>query len=314
MDHRDKLERFRALHRADEVLVMPNAWDAGSAKILDRLGFQALGTTSAGYAFANGTTDSSGTLTREEIFANAAEIVAATDLPVSGDLENGFGDAPDACAETVRLAFEAGLCGCALEDATGRDDDPIYDFDLAVDRMRAAAAAKPSPDFMLTARSENFINGRPDLEDTIRRLRAFEAAGADVLYAPGLPDIDAVRAVCDAVSKPVNVVLGLAGAPITVDQLHTAGVRRVSSGGSFARAALGGLIRAAVEVRDQGTTGYAGQALPDREARRFMTEGATEKGVSGRGRDGRSRDALVRGLVAPGAMGGEFQRRPVRIR
>ena len=221
-------------------------------------------------AFARGVTDSTGDLTREDVLENARQIAAATDLPVSADLENGFGDAPEACAATVRGAFEAGLCGGALEDATGNPENPIYDFDLAVARIGAAVAAKPAPDFMITARSENYLYGRPDLEDTIRRLQAFEAVGADVLYAPGLPNLETVRRVCAALSKPVNVVLGLIGSPYTVEELEGAGVRRISTGGSFARAALGGLIRAAVELRDGGTTGYAAAAIPDAEAQRYM--------------------------------------------
>ncbi len=268
--HAQKRMRFSGLHRSGGILLMPNAWDAGSAAILDRLGYPALATTSAGLAFSRGVTDSTGDLSREDVLENARQIVAATALPVSADLENGFGDAPEDCALTVRAAFDVGLCGGALEDATGDPAAPIYDFDLAVARIRAAVAAKPAPDFMITARSENFLYGRPDMEDTIRRLQAFEAVGADVLYAPGLPDLESVRRVCAAVTKPVNVVLGLIGSPYTVQELEAAGVRRISTGGSLARAALGGFIRAAVELRDHGTTGYAAAAIPDAEAQRYM--------------------------------------------
>jgi len=279
--HAEKMARFKELHGSGRILLMPNAWDAGSATILDRLGYSAVATTSAGLAFSKGVTDSTGDLGRADVLENARQILTATDLPISADLENGFGHAPADCAETVRAAFEAGLCGGALEDATGDPASPIYDFDVAVERIRAAVAAKPAPDFMITARSENFLYGRPDLADTIRRLQAFEAVGADVLYAPGLPDLESVRRVCAAVSKPVNVVLGLIGSPYTVAELEQAGVRRISTGGSFARAALGGFIRAAVELRDRGTTAYAAAAIPDAEAQKYMRDA----GMGGGGKE-----------------------------
>lgn len=258
----DRFERFQALHRRDAAFVMPNPWDAGSARLLASLGFEALATTSAGYAFSKGRLDSSASLERADILTNAAEIVAATDLPVSADLEDGFGTAPEICAETIRMACDAGLVGGSIEDATGDPAAPVHDMPLAVERVRAAAEAARGRPFLLTARAENFLWDRPDLDDTIRRLQAFSEAGADVLYAPGLPDIEAIRAVCAAVDKPVNVVMGLRGRSYSVAELSAAGVRRISVGGSFARAALGAVMRAAREVREAGTFGYAADALP----------------------------------------------------
>ena len=273
MSAQAKFEVFKALHERDVGFVIPNPWNAGSAIILQSLGFEALATTSAGLGFSIGRLDSGADLTRDDILQNAREIVEATDLPVSADLEGGFGDAPEHCAETIRLAAETGLVGGSIEDATGRADQPIYDFQHAVERIAAAAEAARDLPFLLTARAENFLYGRRDLDDTILRLQAFEKAGADVLYAPGLPDLDAIRLVCSSVSKPVNVVMGLSGATWSVSQLSEAGVKRVSVGGSFARAALGGFIRAANEVREHGTFNYAVEALPDAEARRLMTSG-----------------------------------------
>lgn len=270
MDQTEKYEKFRQLHAGPGIFVMPNPWNAGTARILTALGYAALATTSAGYAFSVGRRDSAGGLTRDDILANAREIVAATDLPVSADLEDGFGRAPKACAETIVEAASVGLVGGSIEDATGDPDDPIFDFNLSVERVAAAAEAARAKPFLLTARAEGWLYGRPDLDDTIRRLRAFEAAGADVLYASGLPDLDAIRTVCQAVTKPVNVVMGLKGKAFTVRELEAAGVRRISVGGSFARAALGAFIRAAEEVRDHGTFGYAEQAIPDSDAAAFM--------------------------------------------
>lgn len=261
-DQKEKFERFRALHQGACAFVIPNPWDAGSARLLASLGFEALATTSAGYAFSKGKLDSFAGLERDEILANAAEIVGATDLPVSADLEDGFGAAPETCAETVALACGIGLVGGSIEDATGDPASPIYDLPQAVERVRAAAETARDLPFLLTARAENFLWGRPDLDDTIQRLQAFSAAGADVLYAPGLPDLDAIRTVCAAVDKPVNVVMGLKGPRFSVDELSDAGVRRISVGGSFARAALGALMRAAQEVRIAGTFDYAAEALP----------------------------------------------------
>lgn len=273
----EKLATFRALHTRPGAFVIPNASNAGTAKILTALGFQALATTSAGYAFAVGRLDSSAALSREEIMANAVEIMNATHLPVSADLEDGFRSEPAACAETIRLAADIGLAGGSIEDATGDPDTPIYDFSLAVERIAAASEAAHDCGLVLTARAENFLHGRPDLEDTIARLRAFEAAGADVLYAPGLPGLDAIRRVCVSVGKPVNVVMGLKGALYSVDELAAAGVKRISVGGSFARAALGAFVEAAREVRDNGTFAYAQIALPHAEARSFMGGANKEK-------------------------------------
>jgi 2-methylisocitrate lyase-like PEP mutase family enzyme len=252
--------------------VIPNPWNAGTARILTAMGFEALATTSAGYAFAVGRQDSAAALTRAEILANAKDIVDATSLPVSADLEDGFGASPEACAETIRGAVEVGLVGGSIEDATGDPNAPIYSFDHAVERVTAAVEEGRRHGFVLTARAENFLHGRADLEDTIRRLQAFDAAGADVLYAPGLPSLDAIREVCSSVTRPVNVVMGLKGVTFTVDELADAGVKRISVGGAFARAALGGFVRAALEVRDRGTFGFAPDALPHADAKAFMEQ------------------------------------------
>ena len=261
-DQQVKFERFKELHNDHKAFVMPNPWDAGSARLLSSLGFEALATTSAGYAFAKGKRDSAGGLGRGELLENAAEIVAATDLPVSADLEDGFGASPEVCAETIQRASHIGLIGGSIEDATGDAAAPIYEFSQAVERVQAAAEAARGLPFLLTARAENFLWGRRDLDDTIKRLQAFSDAGADVLYASGLPDLDAIKAVCNAVDKPVNVVMGLKGPNYTVDQLSEVGVRRISVGGSFARAALGALMRAAEEVKTFGSFTYAADALP----------------------------------------------------
>jgi 2-methylisocitrate lyase-like PEP mutase family enzyme len=266
----DKFQRFQALHSAEDVFVMPNPWNGGTARMLAAKGFEALATTSAGYAFSVGVLDSAALVTREDILANALEIVCATDLPVSADLENGFGDDPDSCVTTLEQAIKTGLVGGSIEDASGNPDQPIYAFELAVDRIVASTEATRGQPFVLTARAENYLHGRPDLADTIRRLQAFEEAGADVLYAPGLPDLAAIRSVCSSVGKPVNVVMGLMGAKFSVAELQAAGVRRISVGGSFARAAFGGFMRAAIEVRDQGTFTYADDALPGKEIMSYM--------------------------------------------
>lgn len=270
----EKYQRFCGLHEQAGAFVIPNPWNAGSAMILQSLGYEALATTSAGLAFSLGRCDSQGEISRDDILANASEIVESCNLPVSADLENGFGDRPEDCAQTIQLAAGIGLVGGSIEDATGRSDVPIHDFQLAVERVAAAAEASRQLPFLLTARCENFLHGRRDLDDTINRLQAFEAAGADVLYAPGLPDLDAIRTLCASLTKPVNVVMGLSGPSWSVSQLADAGVKRISVGGSFARAALGGFIRAASEVREQGTFGYAREALPDAEARRYMVGAA----------------------------------------
>lgn len=271
-DRKTKFERFKALHEQGPALVIPNPWDAGSARLLASIGFEALATTSAGYAFSKGKRDSFAGLGRAEILENAAEIVAATDLPVSADLEDGFGASPETCAATIRMACEAGLVGGSVEDATDDERMPIYELSHAVERIKAAAEAARDGQFLLTARAENFLWGKPDIGDTIRRLQAFSEAGADVLYAPGLPDIEAIRSVCRAVDKPVNVVMGLRGKSYTVAELSEAGVRRISVGGSFARAAFGALARAAHEVRSSGTFTYAEDAIPNADISRIMSQ------------------------------------------
>ena len=265
MEIQTRAEAFRQLHDRPGAFVVPNPWDAGSAKLLESLGFEALATTSAGYAFSLGRPDAAAAVGREETLANVRAIVDATSLPVSADLENGFGDDPQACAETIRMAVAAGLVGGSIEDATGRPGDPIYPFALAVERVAAAVAtarALPFP-FVLTARAENLITGRPDLTDTIRRLEAFAAAGADVLYAPGLTTRDAIKSVVRAVApKPVNVVMGLSGATFSLAELGDLGVKRVSLGSSLARAAFGALLRASREIRDSGTFTFSRDAMP----------------------------------------------------
>jgi 2-methylisocitrate lyase-like PEP mutase family enzyme len=270
LTHDQKYKAFRALHERPGAFVIPNPWNAGTARILATLGFEALATTSAGYAFAVGRRDSTKGVTRDEILENAKEIALATHLPVSADLEDGFGRAPEVCATTVRLAAEIGLVGGSIEDATGDPEDPIYEFGLAVDRIAAAAQAAHECQFMLSARAENFLHGLPDLDDTIRRLQAFAEAGADVLYAPGLPSLEAIRKVCASVSRPVNVVMGLKGATFSVEELAAVGVKRISVGGAFARAALGEFVRAAREVKDKGTFTFAADALPHAEANAYM--------------------------------------------
>jgi 2-methylisocitrate lyase-like PEP mutase family enzyme len=250
----DQAQRFLALHRPGEPLLMPNPWDLGSAKLLASLGFEALATTSSGFAATLGRND--GSVTRDEALVNAAVIVAATDLPVSADLENAYADDPVGVAETMRLAIEVGLAGASVEDFTGRAGDPIYDARFAAERVAAAAeAAHAGPGrLVLTARAENYLHGRPDLADTIARLQAYQEAGADVLYAPGLRRAEDIRQVVREVDRPVNV-LALDGAP-PVAELASAGVSRISVGGAFAFAALGAVVSAATELRDQGTYGY----------------------------------------------------------
>lgn len=266
-----KYKRLKALHEGGSAFIIPNAWDAGSARLLASQGFEALATTSAGYAFSKGKRDSFAGLSRSEILANAAEIVAATELPVSADLEDGFGAAPETCSETIRMACQVGLAGGSIEDATGDKGAPIFELSQAIERIQAAAEAARESPFLLTARAENYLWGKPDLNDTIRRLQAFSEAGADVLYAPGLPDIEAIRTVCRAVDKPVNVVMGLKGKSYSVAELSEAGVRRISVGGSFARAAFGAVMRAAHEVKSLGTFTYAADAIPDAVISQMMS-------------------------------------------
>lgn len=260
----DKAAAFQALHRRPGIFVIANPWDAGSARILTGLGFEALSTTSAGLAFTLGRRDGTASVTRDEALANARAIVDATHLPVAADLENGYGHSPQAAAETIRLAAEVGLVGGSIEDATGDSEKPIYDFEHAVERVTAAAAAAqalPFP-FMLVARAENYLHGRRDLDDTIRRLQAFEKAGAEVLYAPGITRPGEIRTVCASVSKPVNVLMGIKGAPsLSVEELGALGVKRVSIGSGFSRAALTAFFHSAREVRDHGTFRFAEDAM-----------------------------------------------------
>jgi len=266
----DKAGRFKELHQGPGAFVIANAWDAGTARILAGLGFEALATSSGAAAGVLGRRD--GTMTREETLEHARSIVEATDLPVSADLENGFGDAPATVAETIRLAAEAGLVGGSIEDATGNEEKPLYDLGLATERVAAAAeAARALPfAFALTARAENFLRGNPDLDDTIQRLQAFEKAGADVLFAPGLPDLASVRAVCAAVSKPVSFMVAIRGKSFSIAELEEAGVRRVSLAQALYRAAMGGLLEAAREVKEKGTFGFLDRAMSTPELNGFM--------------------------------------------
>ena len=270
MSQGEKAVRFKALHQGPGAFVIANPWDAGSARVLAGLGFQALATSSGASAGVLGRRD--GQVRREEALAQARAICDATDLPVSADLEKGFGDAPRDAAETILLAAGVGLVGGSIEDASGDMDRPLYDIGLAADRVAASAEAArslPFP-FLLTARAENFLRGKPDLEDTIRRLQAFEKAGADVLFAPGLPDLAAVRAVCAAVSKPVNFMAGIKGKSFTVAELEATGVRRISLATSLYRAAMTGLVEAAREVREKGAFGFLDRSLSTPELSGYM--------------------------------------------
>ena len=266
----EKAARFRALHQGPGAFVIANPWDAGSARVLAGLGFSALATSSGAAAGTLGRRD--GQITRDQALAHARLIVQATDLPVSADLEKGFADAPAEVAKTVGLAAEVGLVGCSIEDATGDPKLPLYDSALAASRVAMAvqaARALPFP-FTLTARSENFLRGNPDLQDTIQRLQAFERAGADVLMAPGLPDLAAVRAVCSALTKPFNFMAGIPGKSFSVADLAACGVRRISVATSLYRAAMCGFLAAAREVHDSGTFGYLDRATSTREWNELM--------------------------------------------
>ena len=261
----EKGRAFRALHERAGAFIIPNPWDAGSARLLAHLGFEVLATTSMGYAFSIGKLDT--TLSRDEALANASAIAAATPLPVSADLENGYGDAPEIVAETIRMAAETGVVGGSIEDASGRADDPIYEMGYAVERVRAgvaAARALPFP-FTLTARAENHLHGRADLRDTIRRLQAYQEAGADVLYAPALETKEDIAAVVGLVDRPVNVLMGLRGVQLSLAELSAIGVRRVSVGSSLCRAALGALLRGAREMRERGSFTFAAEAASSSE-------------------------------------------------
>jgi|SRR5688572_19074735 2-methylisocitrate lyase-like PEP mutase family enzyme len=267
---KDKAVRFQDLHRGPSAFVIANPWDAGSARLLAGLGFPALATSSGASAGVLGRRD--GKVTRDEALAHAKLIVDAVDLPVSADLEKGFGDKPEDAAETIRLAGEVGLVGGSIEDATGDKDKPLYDFSHALERVAAAAQEArrhPFP-FTLTARAEGFLRGKPDLEDVIRRLQAFEQAGADVLFAPGLPDLAAVSTVCAALKKPFNFMAGIKGKSFGVAELEAAGVRRVSVATSLYRAAMSGLAEAAREVKDKGTFGYLERTMTTPDLNGFM--------------------------------------------
>lgn len=266
----EKAARFHALHNGPGAFVIPNPWDVGSARILAGLGFQALATSSAASASALGRKDHD--LTRDESLTHARLIVDATELPVSADLGKGFGDAPEAVAQTIRLAAGAGLVGCTIEDATGEPGKPLYDTGLAVERIVAAAEAAralPFP-FMLTARAHNLVFANPSLDETIRRLEAFERAGADVLFAPGLPDLRAVRTVCAAVTKPVNFMAGIKGKSFSVGELAAAGVRRISLATSLYRAAMSGFLEAAREVKATGQFSFLDHCLTTPELNTLM--------------------------------------------
>ncbi len=257
----EKAKAFQALHQREGAFIIPNPYDMGTARLLAYLRFEALATTSAGCAFSLGQRDY--TLTREQALGHPAEIVLATDLPVSADLESGFGDDPETVAETFRLAVATGLAGGSIEDSTGRPDEPIYDHQLAVERVRAAAEVTkslPFP-FMLTARCENYLVGRTDLKDTIGRLQAYQEAGANVLYAPGLRTKEDVAAVVSSVDRPVNVLMALQGVHFTLAELSELGVKRVSVGSALSRAALGAFLRAAREMKEEGTFTFADEAV-----------------------------------------------------
>ena len=274
MDEKSQLERaqrFRALHLKGSF-VIANAWDGGSAKILSSLGFPALATSSGAAAGTLGRFDHG--ISIEESLANARLICSSTSLPVSADLEKGFGDAPEATAKAIRMAAGVGLVGGSIEDATGRKEAPIFDLSFATERVAAAAEAArtlPFP-FTLTARAENYLHGRNDLEDTIRRLQAYEKAGADVLFAPALPDLDAVRAVCSSLGKPVNFMVGIRGKSFSVAELAGAGVRRISLAASLYRAAMTGLIDAAREVRESGTFGFLDESVNSADFARYLQD------------------------------------------
>jgi 2-methylisocitrate lyase-like PEP mutase family enzyme len=261
----EKGRAFHALHERAPAFIIPNPWDVGATRLLERLGFEALATTSAGYAFSVGRRD--GTIDRDETMAHVATIASATDLPVSADLENGFGDTPESVAETIRLAAEAGLAGGSIEDVSGHSDGTVYELGKAADRVHAAAEAVRNLPFLftLTARAENDLVGRPDLKDTIQRLQAYQEAGADVLYAPGLSSKENITALVTSVDRPVNVVMGLQGVQLSLAELSAIGVRRVSVGSALSRAALGEFLRAALEMRDDGTFAFAEKAVSYRD-------------------------------------------------
>ena len=272
----EKAQRFKALHERPGAFVIPNPWDAGTARILTGMGFEALTTTSAGLAFTLGRQDNHGAVTREETLDNAKAIVDATELPVAADLENGFGDSPEACAETILLAAEvAGLVGGSIEDSTGDSRRPIYDFAHSIERVAAAVEAArslPFP-FILVGRAENLLHGRLDLDDTLRRLQAYEKAGADMLFAPGLIKPQDIKLVCSSLRKPVNVIMGFQSANYSVAELAALGVKRISVGSALSRAALGAMLRGAKEIKEQGTFRFAAQAVSYAEANELVSFG-----------------------------------------
>jgi len=261
----EKGNLFRALHQRDRAFIIPNPWDIGTARILAGLGFEALATTSAGFAFSIGRRDN--TVGRDKMIEHVREIASAVELPVSGDLENGFGDEPETAAETIRLAAAAGLVGGSIEDSAYLREPPTYDLKVAAERVLAASEAArslPFP-FTLTARAENYIVGRPDLDDTIKRLQAYQAAGADVLYAPGLTTREQIAAVVSSLDRPVNVLMGLKGVRLTLKELSDIGVKRISVGSGLSKAALGAFLRAAREMREHGTFAFADETVSTRE-------------------------------------------------
>jgi len=266
----EKGARFRQLHDRGGAFIIPNPWDIGSARLLEHLGFEALASTSMGYAFSIGRRDN--TVARELILNHLRDLAGATSLPVSADLENGFGDSPETVAETIRLGAGTGIVGGSIEDASGNADAPIYDLGLAAERVRAAVEAARSLDFpfTLTARAENYLHGRPDLADTIRRLQVYQEAGADVLYAPGLASKDDIAAVVKAVDRPVNVLMGLQGVQLSLPELSAIGVKRVSLGSTLYRTAIGAFLRAAAEMRDRGTFSFAAEAARPREINELL--------------------------------------------
>ncbi|HKM90899.1 MAG TPA: isocitrate lyase/phosphoenolpyruvate mutase family protein [Candidatus Acidoferrales bacterium] len=274
----EKGAAFHALHAREGAFIIPNPWDIGTARLLAHLGFEALATTSAGYAFSVGRPDN--TIGRDETIAHAAAIVSATDLPVSADLENGFGDAPESAAETIKLAAKAGLAGGSIEDISGRVGAAVYEIDHAADRIRAAAEVVRNLPFRftLTARAENYLVGKPDLSDTIKRLQAYQAAGADVLYAPGLTTKDDIAAVVRSVDRPVNVIMGLQGVQLSLAELSAIGVKRISVGSALTRAAFGAVLRAAREMREHGTFDFAAEAVSFREISAIFADNTSAQG------------------------------------
>ncbi len=263
----EKAVVFRKLHERPGAFIIPNPWDAGTAKLLASLGFEALATTSLGFANSLGRVDGTNTVSRSEVLDNCRAIAGATDLPVNADLENGYAHEPRAAAEMIKLAAEAGVVGGSIEDATGDPNKPIYDFQLAVERVQAAvevARSLPVP-FMLTARAENLLHGRLELDDTIKRLQAFEKVGADVLYAPGVRDLATIRTVTSSVKKPVNVVMSAADPSLTLEQLAGAGVKRVSVGGALSRLALAAFLEGAREMKDKGAFTWVRDTVPSKE-------------------------------------------------